>query len=96
MEDTHFVILSTEDEDADDLSNTRVSSQKFKLSTLYAPNMNDCVDAILENKHNHLEMLHELELATGMSKRDLENNKYIIRHRTKSHKIDSYCCNLAG
>jgi len=58
----------------------------YEISTLYHPNLNNCVDAILENKPNHLDMMRQMEKLYNCSKRDLEQNKFIIRHRTKMAK----------
>jgi isocitrate/isopropylmalate dehydrogenase len=60
------------------------SIDTFDLPTLYSTNLNHCVDAILDNRPNHLDMLRQLERIHGMSRKFLELNHYIVRHKTKA------------
>ena len=73
---SHYVLLDLSEDNSDEHT-------AFKLSTLYSPDLNQCVDHILSNKPNHLDMIHQLEAIYGRSKRDLMNSKYIVRHRKR-------------
>ena len=72
--------ISISDGESSDMTNS------FPIQMLYNNDLNLCVDSILQNKPNHLDMLHQMEILYGCSKRELEQKNYIVRHRMKLSK----------
>jgi hypothetical protein len=68
---------SEKDEDSDD----ETERQCVLVPKLYSPNLNDCVDAILDNKPSHQDMINQLALVHGITKGD--SKKYIVRHKAR-------------
>jgi hypothetical protein len=70
--------INSDNEENDEDSENKTEPH-FELPTFNSSNLNDCVDAILENKPSHQDMLNQLALIHGITKR--ESQKYIIRHK---------------
>jgi hypothetical protein len=72
-------INSNNESEKEEDSDTLTELQCFLVPTLCSPDLNDCVDAILDKKPSYPDMLNQLALVHGSTKRDCQ--KHIVWHK---------------
>lgn len=60
-------------------------NEEFSMSPLYCSDLNECVDAILDNKDNFHEQLNKLQDRLNIGDKDIQN--HVVRHKLHNKKV---------